>query len=71
MMSLRTDDICLLAAEMAQEHGAVARDYARRATREFEHVGQWERARFWNALAVLLDDIVEHRLDPSAPIRMH
>jgi len=68
---MKAGDLCLLAAELALEHGPLALAYARRATLQFEYEGELERARFWFAMAVLLDDIAENRLDPTSPITFH
>lgn len=68
---MRTGDLYQLAAELALEHGGRALEYARRAVMEFESRGVTDRARFWQAMAVLLDDIAKNRLDPDAPITIH
>ncbi len=68
---MRAGDVCQLAAELAIEHGADAREYARRATLMFQVEGNLDRAHFWFALAILLDDIAEHRLDPHIPVTFH
>ena len=68
---MRTGDLCLLAAELALEHGARALEFARRAVVEFECSGTPDRVRFWQAMVVLLGDIAENRLDPDAPITIH
>lgn len=68
---MKAGDLCQLAAELALEHGPRALEYARRATWQFECEGAMDRARFWNAIAVLLDDIAAHRLDPDSPIVFH
>jgi hypothetical protein len=68
---MRADDFCLLAAELANEHGALALQFARRASSEYESEGVHDRARFWHALALFLDDIMNFRLDPDRPIVLH
>ena len=68
---MTADDLTRLAADLAVEHGNAAADYARRAVASFEMEGAWERAAFWFTLSVLLDDILELRLDPAAPITLH
>lgn len=68
---MRTGDLYQLATELALEHGPQALEYARRATWQFECEGAPERARLWHAIAILLDDIAEHRLDPDSPIVFH
>jgi hypothetical protein len=70
-MQLNAGDICRLAADLATEHGAVARDYARRAIVSFETQGVPDRARFWFMLSVFLDDIMLQRLDPDVAITIH
>jgi hypothetical protein len=70
-MHLSADDLYRLAADLAEEHGASAMDVARRAVVAFEAEGSVERARFWFTLCVFLDDINEHRLDPSFPVTIH
>ncbi|HEY1707889.1 MAG TPA: hypothetical protein VGG10_06455 [Rhizomicrobium sp.] len=68
---MTANDLTRLAADLAVEHGSIAADYARRAVASFEMEGAWERAAFWFTLSVLLDDILELRLDPTAPIILH
>jgi len=70
-MLMTADDLTKLAADLATEHGNAAADYARRAVVSFELEGAWDRAAFWYMLSVLLDDIIELRLDPTAPITLH
>ena len=67
-MAINASDLCRLAAELATEHGRDALDYARRAVVSFEAEGADDRAYFWFTLSVLLDDIVEMRIDPERPI---
>ncbi len=68
---MSTDDLYKLAADLANEHGLMALEYARRAVASFDAQGATDRAEFWQLLAVLLDDIVTQRLDPDAPITVH
>jgi hypothetical protein len=68
---MRTGDLCQLAAELASEHGSDAVDYARRAVVTLECEGEGERAQFWFALSILLDDIVTQRVDPDRPVVIH
>jgi hypothetical protein len=68
---MRTGDLCQLAADLALEHGPDAADYARRAVATLEYEGEGERARFWFALSILLDDIIAQRVDPDAPLVIH
>jgi hypothetical protein len=70
-MRISAGDLCYLAAELAAEHGSVARDYAKRAFVSFQAEGEAERARFWFALSVILDDIALHRLDPDHTPTIH
>jgi hypothetical protein len=70
-MQLDVGDLCRLAADLAAEHGDLARDYARRAVMSFESEGSPERARLWFALAVFLDDILLRGLDPYGTIVLH
>ncbi len=70
-MPISAEDFCQLAAELAAEHGLIARDYALRAVAAFEADGEADRARFWLALSALLDDIVTQRLDPARPLTIH
>jgi hypothetical protein len=64
-MAISASELCQLAGELAAEHGLLARDYARRAYRTLEVDGQFDRARFWFALSVLVDDVLTHGLDPD------
>ncbi len=68
---MRTGDLCQLAAELAHEHGEDAVSYARRAVVTLECEGEGERAQFWYALSVLLDDIVTLRVDPDRPVTIN
>ena len=68
---MRTGDLSQLAAELASEHGSDAVDYARRAVVTLECEGEGERAQFWFALSILLDDIVTQRVDPDRPVVIH
>jgi hypothetical protein len=70
-MQMSADDLTKLAADLADEHGNAAVDYARRAVASFELEGAWERASFWFMMSVLLDDILELRIDPTAPLTIH
>ena len=70
-MPISADDFCKLAAELAAEHGLIARAYAMRAVASFEADGEVDRARFWLALSILLDDIVMQRVDPDRPLTIH
>ena len=68
---MRTGDLCQLAAELASEHGDEALHFARRATAEYASEGITDRAEFWYALSLFLDDIMAQRLDPDLPITLH
>ena len=63
-MTMTAQELCRLAAELAAEHGVLARDYAQRCYRTMEGEGQHDRAAFWFALAILVDDVIVHGLDP-------
>ena len=64
-MAISASELCQLAGELAAEHGLLALDYARRAYRTLDTEGQHERAEFWFALSVLVDDVIAHGLDPD------
>ena len=68
---MRAGELCDLAAELAHEHGADALVYAQRASAEFASVGADDRAAFWYALSLFIDDIMCNRLDPDLPIVFH
>jgi hypothetical protein len=68
---MRTGDLCQLAADIVAEHGEDAVRYARRATVTLESEGAHDRAKFWFAMSILLDDIVAQRIDPGRPIVIH
>ena len=70
-MQLSADDLYRIAADLAEEHGASAMDYARRAVVSFEAEGAMDRARFWLTVCVFLDDIVERRRDPAVQVTIH
>jgi hypothetical protein len=64
-MTVSAQNLCRLAGELAAEHGLLARDYAQRAYRTLESEGHYDRAAFWFALAILVDDVMVHGLDPD------
>lgn len=64
-------EMCVLAWELASEHGDAALVYARRASAEFASIGADDRAAFWHMLSVFIDDIMSQRLDPERPIVLH
>ncbi|HEY0302942.1 MAG TPA: hypothetical protein VGC36_16460 [Rhizomicrobium sp.] len=68
---LSASDMCRLAADLAEEHGPEAMDYARRAVLSFEAEGATDRARFWFTLCVLLNDIAEYGLNPDRPVTLN
>ena len=68
---LSADDMCRIAADLVDEHGRGALDYARRAVLCFEAEGARDRAQFWLMLCALLGDIAENRLDPLTPVTLH
>lgn len=70
-MQLTADDFYRLAADLADEHGAEAMDFARRAVAAFEAEGAVDRARFWFMMCVFLDDLAENRGDPERPVTIH
>jgi len=70
-MPIATSELCRLAGHLAQEHGASALAYARREATCLEADGAVDRAEFWFALSVLLDDILAQRLDPGHAIAIH
>ena len=70
-MAISTGDLCELAAELAEEHGHSAYEYALRTYLSFEADGEKERANFWYALSVLLDDIAAYNIDPALPRTVH
>ena len=70
-MQLSADDLYRIAADLAEEHGTSAMEYARRAVVSFEAEGAVDRARFWLTVCVFLDDIVERRRDPAMQVTIH
>lgn len=68
---MHAGEFCDLAFELASEHGDAALVYAQRACAEFASVGADDRAAFWYALAIFIDDIMHHRIDPELPITFH
>ncbi len=68
---MRAGEFCYLAAELASEHGDAALVYAQRASAEFASIGADDRAAFWYALSLFIDDIMSHRIDPDIPIVFH
>jgi hypothetical protein len=68
---MRAGDFCHLAAELVDEHGAAALLIAQRASAEFASEGMLDRAQFWYALSVFLDDIMCRRIDPNRTIVLH
>ena len=70
-MQLNAGDMCRLAADLVEEHGHAAIEYAHRAVASFESEGEPDRAQFWFMLSVFLGDIMLQRLDPEEPIVLH
>jgi len=70
-MGMATSDLYRLASDLAAEHGAAACDYASRAVMTMEAEGNHTRAQFWFVMLVLLNDVISHRIDPSARITVH
>jgi hypothetical protein len=68
---MRAGEFCQLAAELATEHGDAALAYAQRASAEFASMGADDRAAFWYALSLFIDDIMNCRLDPDQPLVFH
>jgi hypothetical protein len=68
---MRAGEFCDLAAELALEHGEAALVYAQRASAEFASVGADDRAAFWYALSLFIDDIMSKRIDPELPLVFH
>ncbi len=68
---VKAGDFCHLAAELVDEHGVAALYIAQRATAEFASEGMLDRAQFWYALSLFLDDIVSCRIDPERTIVLH
>ena len=71
MKDVRADEFCDLAAELVNEHGLAALAMAQRACAEYACDGAEERALFWYALSLFLDDIVNLRIDPDRPLSVH
>ncbi len=70
-MTISTGELCEMAAELAEEHGGTACDYAWRAYLSFREEGEDERAEMWLSLSVLLEDIQALRFDPNMPLTIH
>lgn len=68
---MKAGDFCDLAVDLVSEHGADARSIALRASAEYACDGVNDRALFWYALSLFLDDIAGGRLDPDRPIVVH
>ncbi len=62
-MPISAQKLCLLAGELADEHGVLALDFARRAYRTWEVEGDTDKAQFWFTLSILVDDVMAHRLN--------
>ena len=68
---MNTSDLRDLAAELLFEHGAAIFHVALRASAEHACDGQNDGAHFWYALSLILDDIIQARLDPDRPLTLH
>ena len=68
---MKAGDFCDLAAELVSEHGASVVSIAQRASAEYACEGADDRAFFWYALSLFVDDIVSCRLDPLRPLTVH
>lgn len=70
-MTISTDELCEMAAELAEEHGHGASEYAWRAYLSYQEDGEKERAEMWLSLSILLEDVAALRFDPSLPPTIH
>ena len=70
-MTISTGELCLLAAELAEEHGDCASDYAWRTYRSLATDGVCDGAELWFSLSVLLEDINTFGIDPEQPLSIH
>ncbi len=68
---LSANDLCRLAADLADERGADALAFARRAVVTFEAEGAQGRAKFWSPLSVFLGGLADYRPSPNLPPTMH
>jgi len=70
-MPISAHKLCQLAAQLASEHGVLARDYARQAFVEMDAEGDRKRALFWLSISILVEDVVLHRTDPDRIPTIH
>jgi len=70
-MTISAQKLCRLAAQLANEHGVLARDYARRAFVQMDAEGDRNRALFWLSISILVEDVVLHRTDPNRIPTIH
>jgi len=70
-MPISAHRLCRLAAQLASEHGVLARDYARRAFVAMDAEGDRNRALFWLSISILVEDVVLHRTDPDRIPTIH
>jgi hypothetical protein len=70
-MAITTGDLYRFASDLAEEHGAQARDYASRAVMTLEAQGNHDRAQFWFVMLILLGDITAGRVDPEGTFSIH
>jgi len=68
---MNTSDMRDLAAELVHEHGPTILQIALRASAEYACDGCEQGAHFWYALSLLLDDILQARVDPDRPLTLH
>ena len=68
---MNASDMRDLAAELFVEHGPGIFHVALRASAEHACDGHEDGANFWYALSLLLDDIIQARLDPDRPLTLH
>ncbi|GAA0539266.1 hypothetical protein FHS83_003688 [Rhizomicrobium palustre] len=70
-MTVSAQFLCRMAGDLAEEHGELAVDIARRAFRDRNVEGDDRRAEFWYLISVLVDDVQRYGLDPEGGPVLH
>ena len=68
---MNATDMRDLAADLVDEHGPAIFHVALRVSADHACDGRQDGAHFWYALSLLVDDIIQARLDPGGPLTLH
>lgn len=70
-MPISAQNLFGMAGELADAHGVLAVDLARRAYRDRDSEGDHQAAEFWLVMAILVGDVIHHGVDPDYGPSIH